>query len=142
MSIACSSGKIGMVMFMDDKLVLMKISVHASKSAERAKKQAKKWIDQYKPDCIVSERLDEISRKHGRTPELIEAIKEAIAKEPIKHKEVRREQKYPNKYEEANTLVERYPQLKPYLPDKRKIWNSEDRRMALFEAVIMIASLT
>jgi len=135
MSIAVSSGKVGMVMFMNKQLAVLKLSVKASKSTEQAKKQMRKWIDQYQPDCIVTEQLDKQSRKHGRTPELIDAMNEVIHQHAILHVEMKRQQDFKNKYEEANALAEQYPQLKPHLKHERKIWQSEEPSMMLFEAV-------
>ena len=60
---------------------------------------------------------------------------EAIHELPILHCEVSRTQDYQNKYEEAKELCGRYPLLGKYLPCKRKIWEVEDNRMMLFEAV-------
>lgn len=135
MSVAVSSGKMGMVLFMNKQLVTLKVSAKASRTTEQASQQMQKWIDKFNPDCIVTEQLDGDSRKHGRTPELIQAISKTITKHPILHIEVKREQTFNNKYEEAEILSERYLQLKPYLTKKHKIWQSEDRRMILFEAV-------
>jgi len=84
----------------------------------------------------VTEQLDEQSRKHGRTPQLIDDMNEVIHQHAILHVEVKRQQDFKNKYEEANALAEQYPLLKSHLPSKRKIFNSEDRRMMLFEAVM------
>ena len=134
MSVSVSSGKMGMVLFMNKQLVTLKVSAKASKNTEQASQQMQKWIDKFNPDCIVTEELNADSRKHGRTPELIQAISETITKHPILHVEVRREQGFKNKYEEAEALSNRYLQLKPYLTKKHNIWQSEDRRMILFEA--------
>lgn len=135
MSVAVSSGKMGMAMFINRQLVLLKSSIKAAKSTEQAAKQMRVWIGQYRPDVIVTEQLDESSRKHGRTPEIIQTITEVVQSKSILHVEVTRHHDYANKHEEAEALSERYLQLKPYLPNKRNIWQSEDRRMMLFEAV-------
>lgn len=135
MSVSVSSGAVGMVMFNNKNLTVLKTSAEAAKSMEKAKQQMMKWIDKYNPDCIVTEKLDERSRKHGRTPELIDAIAEAIQAKPILHVEVTRQYDQKNKYDEAKELSGRYPLLGKYLPSKRNIWQSEDRRMMLFEAV-------
>jgi len=135
MSISVSSGKMGMVMFMNKQLVLLKSSVRASKSPQQAAKQVSVWIGQYNPDCIVTEQLDKQSRKGGKTPELIACMVKTIQDIPILHVEVKRQQSHSNKYKEAKALVNRHLQLKPYLQPKRNIWQSENRRMMLFEAV-------
>ena len=135
MSIAVSSGKMGMVLFMNRQLVVLKSSTKAAKSTEQAAKQMQAWIEKYSPDVIVTEKLTKSSRKHGRTIEIIQTITEVIQSKSILHVEVKRQHQYANKHEEAQALSERYLQLKTYLPNKRKIWEAEDRRMMLFEAV-------
>jgi hypothetical protein len=42
-----------------------------------------------------------------------------------------------NKAAVAATLVERFPELAPYLPRRRKPWMSEDERMAIFDATAL-----
>lgn len=135
MSIACCSGTIGMVMFINDHLVLMKLSSKGSKSPEQARTLIKKWFERFQPDCVVTEQLTSHSRKHGKTPDIIKAISNELQEHTVLHIEVERQQQFKNKHEEAKALVEQYPQLKSYLPNKRQIWLAEDRRMMLFEAV-------
>lgn len=135
MSVSVSSGTVGMVMFNNKNLTVLKTSAEAANSIQKAKQQMTKWIDKYNPDCIVTEKLDDTSRKHGRTPELIDAIAEVIKVKPILHVEVTRQYDQKNKYDEAKELSGRHPLLGKYLPSKRNIWQSEDRRMMLFEAV-------
>ena len=135
MSIAVSSGKMGMVLFMNRQLVVLKTSIKAAKSTEQAAKQMQAWIDKYSPDVIVTEQLGDGSRKSGRTTEIIQTLTGVIQSKSILHVEVKRQHQYANKHEEAEALSERYLQLKPYLPNKRKIWEAEDRRMMLFESV-------
>lgn len=135
MSIAVSSGKVGMVMFANKNLTVLKTSKKASKSTDNAKRQIQNWIDKYQPDCLVTEKLDAQSRKHGRTPDIISAMCEVIQTKPILHIEAIRQHEHKNKYEEAKDLSGRYPLLGKYLPSKRKIWEAEDSKMMLFEAV-------
>jgi len=39
-----------------------------------------------------------------------------------------------NKYEVASVLAKQFPALASRLPHKRKIWQSEDYRMGIFDA--------
>jgi hypothetical protein len=43
-----------------------------------------------------------------------------------------------NKSAMAATLVDRFPELAPHLPRRRKIWMSEDERMAVFDALALV----
>jgi hypothetical protein len=42
-----------------------------------------------------------------------------------------------NKFTIASTLAQRYPELAPKLPPKRKIWQSEDYHMSIFDAAAL-----
>jgi hypothetical protein len=41
------------------------------------------------------------------------------------------------KHQVASALAERFPELGPILPPKRKIWQSEDYRMSIFDAAAL-----
>lgn len=40
----------------------------------------------------------------------------------------------------AESLVERFPELRPRLPRKRKAWTSEDARMRIFDSLALIVT--
>jgi hypothetical protein len=42
-----------------------------------------------------------------------------------------------NKHEIASALAKRFPELAPKLPPKRKLWQSEDYRMSIFDAAAL-----
>src|SRR5665213_1723832 len=42
-----------------------------------------------------------------------------------------------NKYVIAGMLAERFPELKPFCPPRRKIWRSEDPRINIFDALAL-----
>jgi hypothetical protein len=44
------------------------------------------------------------------------------------------------KHDIAESLVERFPELRPRLPRKRKAWTSEDARMRIFDSLALIAA--
>ena len=48
---------------------------------------------------------------------------------------VPRIQDYANKYEEAAALALQYPDIKPWLPPKRRFFDNEPRSTVLFEAL-------
>jgi hypothetical protein len=50
---------------------------------------------------------------------------------------VPREHRYPNKYAEADALVDRYPELAPWKPMKRRFYDNEPRNTVLFEALAL-----
>jgi hypothetical protein len=43
-----------------------------------------------------------------------------------------------SKHDVAVSLAERFPELRPRLPRKRKAWTSEDPRMRIFDALALL----
>ena len=48
-----------------------------------------------------------------------------------------REQAYANKYEEAEAIAGRYPELQTWLPKKRRFFENEPRSTVIFEAMAL-----
>ena len=103
-------------------------------------------IDQYQPNVIVVEDYEgKGSHRCRRVRELIEDISKLAAKQEIKVRRFSRakvkqafsESGAVNKYEIAQTIANRFPELAPRLPRFRKPWMSEDYRMSIFDAVAL-----
>jgi len=121
-------------------------AVEGDKNEESLKKVAD-LIEHYYPDILVLEdhdaknsRRSERVRKLGReliTLALIRKVKVTL----FTREQVRKAffTKGPGtKYEVAKILANRFPgELGPILPPKRKLWTSEDSRMAIFEAAAL-----
>lgn len=54
---------------------------------------------------------------------------------------VPRKQGFANKYAEAEVLVERYPELAPWKPEKRRFYDNEPRNTVLFEALSLALTM-
>jgi len=104
-------------------------------------------ITQYQPDVVV---LDDYEGKGSRRAKRIESLIDEIAAlcEP-KHINVYRyarsmvrqcfsEFSATTKLEIAQAIAKTLPELRPQLPDKRKIWLPEDSRMAIFDAAALV----
>ena len=135
LSIAASSGKVGFVFLIENELLDWGLSVKASKSPELAAKQAKKWIDYYQPDLIITEKITTHSRKSAHNHAVIRAIADEAVDADAQHIEVDRVQEYANKYAEAEALGAIYPTISNWVPKKRKLWEAEPKNMVLFEAL-------
>lgn len=105
-------------------------------------------LDFYRPHILVVENCSAPGARRGeRARQLIaEATAMAIAEPRIAVRtiaahDVRRAFKTlsaTNKSAMAATLVEQFPELAPHLPRRRKIWMSEDERMAVFDALALV----
>lgn len=134
MAIAAATGRVGYVYLVDGKLRDWGISRAASASPRRASAQATRWIALLKPEVVVTERIDG-SRKGARTRKVIAAIAKAAAGQPLFDVSVPRSHAFGNKYDEAESLVKRFPELAVRLPKRRRIWDAEPRSTLFFEAL-------
>ena len=141
LSIAVATGRIGYVNLIGDKLKDWGLSRKASKTPALAAAQAEQWIAYLAPDVIVTEIVPKTSTKSVKTRALIEAIQNVAAKAKLLDVHVPRIQLHKNKYEEAEQLAERYPELSLWVPKPRRIWEPEPRATVLFEALALAASL-
>lgn len=136
LALAASSGRIGYICLQNSEIISWGMSRKASRNPALAVEQAKIWIDKFKPDVVVTEKLEKGCRKGVNTKALIEAVNVVAANENLFDVSVTRPRSFKNKYEEAAALAERFPVLQPWVP-QRKIWDSEPRHTTLFEALAL-----
>ena len=141
LALAAASGRIGMVFLIGDRLMDWRISNFAARSPKAASKYAQTLITALKPDVVVTERIDAARYKGGSTKELVAAMAEAATKHEVLDVSVPRERRYPNKYAEADALVERYPELAPWKPKTRRFFDNEPRNTVLFEALALAEAI-
>jgi hypothetical protein len=104
-------------------------------------------LDRYQPDALLIRGITNAHRKGS-----IAALLAAIAKEArgrglftatVSRKQIREAFAYlgsPSRYAIAEAIGKYIPMLASYVPPPRKIWNGEDRRMGLFDAVALVLS--
>ncbi|MEM7172291.1 MAG: hypothetical protein AAF530_19135 [Pseudomonadota bacterium] len=134
---AVGTGRIGYVFLVDGKLRDWRLSKKASKSPERAAKQAKIWINNLEPDVVVTERIGEHSAKSARTRALIDAITDIDVGRKLLNVKAKRVCSAANKYEEATVLGEQFPEIQAWVPKKPRIWETEPRNTVYFEALAL-----
>ena len=134
MGVAVSSGKIGFAYLVDGELMDWKLSIEASRSEAAAFDQAQRWIGYYKLDAVVLE-APEQSRKGEHSLALQGAVARAAEGANVRVVFEPRDTAVSNKYLEANALALEFPQVAPWLPKKRQLWEREPRYIILFEAL-------
>ena len=90
----------------------------------------------------MTEELETASHKGKHTLALIAAIARTAEHNHLLDVSVPRDHRFPNKYEEADALVERYPELAPWKPMKRRFYDNEPRNTVLFEALALALQLS
>jgi hypothetical protein len=141
LSIAAATGRIAYVYLIGDRLMDWRISDKASTSTEEARAASARWIETLQPDVVVTEIAVSKTRKGDNTRQLIEAMAIVAEESNALDVKVTREQSFANKYEEAAVLADRYPELSPWVPRKRRFFDNEHRNTVLFEALALAQSV-
>ena len=141
LAIAVASKKVGYVYFVGSSLKDWGVSSKASKNTRAAVSAARIWIAAFEPEYVVTECTMAPTAKHGLTKEIMRAIGQVAGDEPVLSIQIERPWNYDNKYVEAEAFSKRFPQLNPFVPKKPKIWQSEPRKMIVFEALALALSV-
>ena len=137
LDMAVATGLIGYVFLVGDQLKDWGLSRKASRNPELAAVQANKWITDLKPDIVVTEKVPPHSSKSAKTRLLIAAIQFVAAKASVLDMFVSHTSAFKNKYEEAQHLGERFPEIAAWVPRARRIWEPEPKNTVLFEALAL-----
>jgi ribosomal protein L17 len=137
LAFATATGRIGHVLLLGERLLDWGISNHASKSPERAMKHAEKLITDFTPDVVVTEDIPATSTKGQKTRQIKDAIASVAECATLLTIKAKHFQEFANKYEEAERLAARFPEMSPWVPKRRKLWDTEPRTTVLFEALAL-----
>jgi hypothetical protein len=135
LAFAAAHSRIGSVVLDGDALIDWRISDSAAESPETAAALAERLIAEFSPDVVVTEEVLLARHKGKRTISLIEALADAAESKGLLSVSLPRQHDYPNKYAEAEALVERFPELAPWQPKRVHFYDNEPRNTVLFEAL-------
>ena len=137
LAFAAAYRRVAYVLLIDRELKDWRISEKAAGSPVEAAAFAQKWINELKPNVVVTERPGAARKKSEGTRVLIAAIAQTAEHNYLLDIEVPRAHRFRSKYEEAVALVERYPEIAGWLPKKRRFFDNEPRSTVLFEALAL-----
>lgn len=137
LSVAVASRKIAYVLLFDGDLKDWQISRAGGMSAPRGRSFLRMAIARFKPDLVVIEYPYGSTRKHGTSREILMALAQELEDSAEPHRLVDRNQAYANKYVEAAALAELFPEIAPWLPKPRRLWDNEPPEMIYFEALAL-----
>ena len=137
LALAVRASRVGYVYLVDGKATDWHLSEQASKSPAMTKRRMSEWLRQFKPDVVVLEDHRTATRKSGKNRAIIKALLRTAQKHNTKVVELRREQHYPNRYDEARELAELFPELAAWRPDKPEPWVREPRNLVYFECLAL-----
>lgn len=135
LALAAGSGRVGAVCLVGGELKDWRMSVKAAGTPELAAAQTQAWIDHLTPDVVVTEEFRAAGRKGEKTLAIIAAMAEVADRAQVIWVRVAHDHPYRNKYEEAEELARRYPEIRAWLPPTRKFYDNEPRNTVLFEAL-------
>jgi hypothetical protein len=135
LAFAAAHSRIGSVVLDGDTLIDWRISDSAADSPEAASAWAERLMAEFAPDVVVTEEVLLARHKGKRTILLIEALADAAEANGLLSVSLPRQHDYPNKYAEAEALVERLPELAPWQPKRVHFYDNEPRNTVLFEAL-------
>lgn len=118
--------------------------VHAGRSVEASMRRLDELVSRYTPDLLVIEHSSEFGRRRGqRAREFLVSVDllglsgeitvERVSQDAVKHAFMETK----GKHAIALSLLDKYPELRPWRPRVRKPWMSEDERMNIFDALAL-----
>ncbi len=137
LALATATGRVGAVCLSGGQLKDWQVSNKAARSPELAAEQLEIWIDRLTPDVVVTEAPEGAARKGDKTKALTAAMAQVAAARDLLDVAVARPRDYPNKYDEAEALALRHPEIRAWLPPKRRFFDNEPRNTVLFEALAL-----
>ena len=137
LTIAAASGRVGYVFLENMSVLTWGLSRKASRGEAEAAACAAAWIEQLRPDVVVTERVLPRSRKAPLTRAVIGAIATVAERADLLHLSVARWQGYPSKFAEAEALARDHPELAHLVPKPRQPWDTEPRTTVYFEALAL-----
>lgn len=140
LAVAVASGRVGYCFMVGDQLRDWGMSDKAAKSTTAAAETMQSWINDLKPAVVVTEKVDQTCDKGEKSIEIISAIASTAAHNYLLDVSVPHEHDYNNKYDEAEALARRYPDLKDWVP-KRRFYDGEPRNTVIFEALSLALSV-
>ncbi|MDA4846407.1 hypothetical protein [Hoeflea poritis] len=137
LAVAVRAGRVARIVFVDGKVKDWRISEGPAEATKAANTAMTKWLERFDPDIVVLENHHTAKRKAHKTRRIIKALYRVAKRSTVLVAQVTRAQDYPNKFVEAKSLAGRFPELKPLVPSRHRIWEREPRNLVCFEALAL-----
>ena len=137
LAVSVAKGRIGYVFLIGEELRDWGLSVKAYKSKSHLATWFQDQINYLTPEIVVTERITSRCRKGRRSKRLTRMLASIAENNVVLDVAVPRPRVHGCKYTEARTIVKRYPELKGWLPKKRRYFEDEPRNTIIFEALAL-----
>lgn len=141
LAVAALSRRVGYTFLIDGELHDWGGSPTAGRYPDRAAEIAAAWFREFRPDVIVTERIERRSRKGARTRRVIAEIAGAATETTAYDVSVPLPRPFKNKYDEAAALAKRFTPIAGSLPKRRRIWETEPWSTVYFEALALAVAV-
>lgn len=123
------------VVFVDRRLKLWKMAHKAVRGPKHVESLVRTLIAKHNPDIVICEDPAGNPHKGFRTKSLMQKVMQVIDDEPVTSIVVPKTKMRKNMYQTAKTLAKRFPEIAAYLPQSRKFYETENRRVGYIEAL-------
>lgn len=135
LSIAAASSRVGYVVLKGMAYEGSGLSRKASSGPDAAAACAAQWIEEIRPDVVITEKVLAKSKKGARTRDVIAAMTGVADVADVLNIEIARWQGFESKYAEARALALEFPAMAHLVPRTRRPWESEPKATVYFEAL-------
>lgn len=140
LALAVGYRRVGAIYMDGEEVLYWKMSLKAYHDLAYAADLVDQLIEEFAPNVVVTEQLLHAQRKGKHTRSVIAALAKAAEQSSVLSMTVRRHNPYRNKYEEAQALLKKHPNMAPVRPKVRKYFENEPRNTVLFEALSLAES--
>lgn len=140
LAVAVASRKIAYILLIDGQLKDWQHSRAGGMSAPKGRSFLRMALARCEPDLVVMENPHGVTRKSGTSRSILLALAQELEDGDVTHRLLVRKQTFANKYEEAAVLAQQFPDLAPWLPKTRRLWETEPTETIYFEALALALS--
>lgn len=137
LSVAINQKRMGYVLLVNQQLKDWRTMTKATESRAEAAAALQRLINDFRPDVVVTERVDAADCRSAFVCGLKQALTRTAAQNYVLDVSVRRRSSHANKYAEANALADLYPELRPWVPPPRRAFDHQPPRLIIFDALAL-----
>ncbi len=137
LAVAINSKRMGYVFLIGTQLKEWRTMTKPTKSPTEAAGALQDLINEFKPDVVVTEKLRPRANIASHSMKLKGALIRTAAQNHLLDVSVYRSHDYANKYEEAQSLAKFFPEIRPWVPNKRRLFDHEPARLTMFDALAL-----
>lgn len=138
LAVAARCGRLGCVVIDNGDLIIWDSSRKGASSVQHAMASLQAWLDEFRPDVLVTENPDSAGRKQGRQLRILRAFVDIGRDANIVNLVIRRQRPFASIYDEAEHFGEQFPDFAPLIPTRPALWEKEPYQMIYFEALALV----